>query len=216
MWEGVRGVSGGLAKENGRRVSAEDVERGAWVVEMVREMGLEGAAVVEKEEVGGAVGKGEGDVGIRAGDVDITENTQGAEYEETGISSAKDAGEQDNRASTRASARQKRKIPPPASPPAATTKKSKKASKASTRSQAGELATIRLPREPADANEGDGSRILPQRRRPTKASCGGKAPQVPLEGPSCVWGAAHNTSGRVRFTESQEAGIRLWTVYTAS
>lgn len=156
VWEGVRRVHGGLDTGEGRRVSAEDVERGAWVVEMVKEMGLESAAVAEEEEKSGAIGKGEDAGGLQAGDVDSMVNA-GIEDEDNDIHSAKDAGKQDKRAS----ARQKRKIPPSVSPPAATRKKSKKASKSSTRIHAGEHASSYFPRELADANEGDGSRRLP-------------------------------------------------------
>lgn len=159
VWEGVRALRDAAEKGAGERerVSAEDVERGAWVVELVRGMGLENAAVAGKEDRSGDVEEGEGNEGLQTGFMDVREKV-GIEYEDNDIPSAKDAGRQDNRASTRVSARQKRKIPPSVSPPPATAKKSKKASKASKQPQAGELATSKLPRDPADANEGGGSR----------------------------------------------------------
>lgn len=187
VWEGVRALRDAAEKGagEGERVSAEDVERGAWVVEMVRGMGLENAAVAEKEDGSGMIEEGEGNEGLQTGGMNVREKV-GIEDEDSDILSAKDAGRQDDRASTRVSARQKRKIPPSVSPPTATAKKNKKASKDSKRPQAGELATGKLPGDPADANEGEGSRRLSQRRRPPKASYRGKAPRGPLQGPLCV------------------------------
>ena len=143
VWEGVRGV-----RERLDGASAVAVERGAWVVEMVRVMGLEGGGEGKMEEdsdakvEGGIKQKGAGGFNQDADD--------DGEAEEEDVCIKKEAkptpytkvtGKDANRTGSRTSAREKRKLPPsdpPSTTTTITTKKPKNTPKASRRTSAGE------------------------------------------------------------------------------
>ncbi|MCJ1243436.1 hypothetical protein MMC30_000633 [Trapelia coarctata] len=221
VWEGVKGVREGLDGGKGReqRASAVDVERGAWVVEMVKAMGLglgTGEGEVRKKEEVGIVEEEGANVGAKEEDEEengIREDNGGVQEEAKPIPSTKDTGKHTKRTSTCSSAHQKRKAPPSkiSTPPAR--KKPKKLSKPSPTTAAGENHSQNPPLEPADPiedyNPNPGRKYM-QRPRP-----GDKAPRVPLVGPSCIWGAAQNMTVEVynprRVTRRRQD---FWNVYT--
>lgn len=123
VWEGVRGVREGLDG-----ASAVDVEKGAWIVEMVRGVGLQSEVGKKEDELSGVkdedeIKQEEGAAGVKEED-GIKEEEDDLEGEAKPIPSTKDAR------ITRVSARQKRMIPPSNLSPPPLNKKHKKQSKA--------------------------------------------------------------------------------------